>query len=545
MPDAISDNRSLINAADSTTGWVNVSGATAGTLDNDTFVQGTGSVGFNLTNSIEGLLYNRGSASSLAGAHLYVWFNCGIAGRLDTQAGGGVRVRFCGSTISNFFEFYVAGSDTYDGGWVMFVVDVDAARATAITNGWTGGTPPATTAIQYVGVVGDTAGFMSRKQDNFWVDAIWSLAANTPGMLVEGRNGGATPWTFADILAASIAGGWGMCRQTRGGTLVLNAPVRFGTNDAVTHGFADSNVRLEWDAQPVASTFYGLTVTGGSGAQSFSLGAVSGSGDDRAGSQGCIIGARPTGTRWYLDADDANVDVCNLYGCTFLHGGVFQLDGANVATISTSFVDCQSLRVDNSTFLRNFIIAAATADGVACLTTDDLTDVRYCSFIFSDGHAVDLTTPRVASQASVGNQFSGYGGTAGSNPTPSSGSTDAAVYNNTAGAVQIDVSEGGDTPSVRNGASATTVVSNPVIFTLTGLVPGTEIRIFRVSDGVELAGTESSGTTFAYPYEYLSDTDVRVVVQAYAYVWQLLADTLGSTSRSRVVIQQVDRDVLP
>jgi hypothetical protein len=509
---AILDNRTLINAADATTNWTNVAGVAAGVLDVDTFTQGTGSITFNLTSAIEGLLYNIGSTVDLTGQHIYVWFNCAIAGKLDTQAGGGVRVRFAGPTATNFFEVFVAGSDTYTGGWKMFVVDVDAAAAAPDA---TGGTPPAKTAIQRVGVVGDTAGFMSKKADNFWVDAIWRLPASTPGIRVEGRNTGPVDWTWSDILAASVAGGWGTCVPGPGGSFVVNTPIRFGANDAVAHGFDDANVIVLWDNQPVAATLYGFEIVGGSSTQSFRAGVKTGTGDDATGGQGWVIAADADGARWYLDADDANIDACQLYGCVFQHGAAFELDKSSNETISCQFVDCSSARVDNSLFLRCNVIDASTTDGNPFLTTDDLGDVRFCSFEFSDGHAVLLTTPLVTPQTSKGNLFTGYGGTPGSNGTPSSGSNDAAIHNNASGAITINVTTGGSTPSVRNGASSTTVVNSNVAVTVTPLATGSEVRVYLTGTSTEVDGIESS-TGSSFTFSVGSGVAVDVIVLNYS-----------------------------
>lgn len=509
MANQITDNRTLINNADAVTNWTDVSGVGAGTLDNDTFTQGTGSVTFNLTSAVQGLIYNIGSTVDMSGNHLYVWFNCAIAGKLDTLAGGGVRIRFAGPTITNYFEVFVAGSDTYTGGWKMFVVDVSDAAANPDA---TGGTPPAATAIQRVGVVGDTNGFMSKKADNFWVDAIWRLPASTPGIIVEGLDAGISDWTWDDILTTAVAGGWGTCVRGPGGSFVVNTPIRFGTNDASTHGFSDTDKIILWDDQPVSSTLYGFDIIGGSGAQSFRLGAKTGTGDTATGGQGCVIAAISTGQRWYIDSDDANVDASQFYGCTFIHGGNFQLDNANVETISCSFTDCSSARVDNSLFQRNNIVDANTADGVAFLTTDDLTDVKFCSFNFSDGHAVELTTPRVATQANKGNKFTGYG---------ADGTNDAAIYNNTAGAVTINVTDSGDSPTIRNGASASTTINNAVNLTITCVdensdpVQNVRVAIYRQDNGVELMNelTDVNGIA-TETFNFLGNVDIDLEVRS-------------------------------
>lgn len=506
MADSITDNRTLINAFDSASSVVKISGASAGSADTDTAIQGSPptSVTFNLTSAVQGLLHNYGTTQNLGGNHIYVWVNIGVAGLLRTKANGGLRFRFCGSTITNFFEAYIAGSDTYTGGWKMFVIDVDAVSASPSN---TGGTPPATSAIQYLGVVGDTNGAMTKKQDNFWVDAMWRLPASTPGILVQGRNGGSTDWTWADVLSASVAGAWGMVRQSDGGTLVLNAPIRFGANDATTHGFADTNVRLEWDDQPVNAGLYGFTIIGGSGTQSFSLGVKTGTGDDATGAQGVVIGAKSTGVRWYVDADDANIDACNFYGCRFIHGSDFQLDQANVEAINCVFQDCTNATVSNARFQRCSVISANTADNVAFCFTDDLTDLRYCTFEFSDGHGVELLAGGPSSQTSKGNRFVGYGST---------GTNDAAISNENGGAVSISTTSGAvvSEHTYQNGTGSSTSVTGAVSVTVTPIAVGSEVRAYRVSDGVEVDGVESSAST-SQALTLVSGQAVDIVVLKY------------------------------
>jgi len=503
VADTITDNRTLINAFDDTTSVVNVAGAAAGATDTDTAIQGSPrtSITFNLSNAVQGLLHNYGSTQNLAGNHIYVWVNVGVAGLLATKAAGGLRFRFCGSTISNFFESYIAGSDTYTGGWRMFVIDVDAASASPSN---TGGTPPATSAIQYLGVVGDTGGAMTKKQDNFWVDAMWRLPASTPGIIVQGRNGGIAPWSFDDILSASVAGSWGMAQEGDGGTIVLNAPIQFGANDATTHGFLSLNDRVSWADRPVNANLYGFTVIGGSGVQSFVLGVKTGTGDAATGAQGPVIGAKSTGVRWYLDADDANLDAVGLYGCRFIHGGDFQLDNANVETINCVFLDCTSATLSNSRFQRCSVLNANTADNVAFCFTDDLTDLRYCTFEFSDGHGVELVTPRVASQASKGNRFIGYGSTT---------SNDAAISNESGGAVAISATSGAvvSEHTYQNGSGASTSVTGAVSVTITPLATGSEVRAYLTGTSTEVDGTETStGSSHALSLTSGVAVDIRI-----------------------------------
>lgn len=75
----------------------------------------------------------------------------------------------------------------------------------------------------------------------------------------------------------------------------------------------------------------------------------------------------------------------------------------------------------------------------------------------------------------------------------------------------------------------------------TGLIPGSEIRIFRNSDSAELAGVESSGTTFSYTYTHTgTDTAVTVNIIKPGYVYQSIPLSLTASSNSLPIQQRVD-----
>lgn len=75
----------------------------------------------------------------------------------------------------------------------------------------------------------------------------------------------------------------------------------------------------------------------------------------------------------------------------------------------------------------------------------------------------------------------------------------------------------------------------------TGLIPGSEIRIFRNSDSAELAGVESSGATFSYTYTHEgTDTAVSVNIIKPGYVYQAIPLSLTASSNSVPIQQRVD-----
>lgn len=77
---------------------------------------------------------------------------------------------------------------------------------------------------------------------------------------------------------------------------------------------------------------------------------------------------------------------------------------------------------------------------------------------------------------------------------------------------------------------------------MTGLQSGSEIRIYRSSDGFELGGTESSGTSFTYNYTWEQDVNVDVVIHHINYEYIKIPNlTLISSGISIPVQQKQDR----
>lgn len=510
MADTITDGRTNVDVADVATNYVDEAGTGAGTADTDIKIEGVASIGAILNDVQGGILFNAGTAQNWSNNVFYIWINCGIVGLLATKANQGFKIRFAGATITDFIEFDVGGSDDWptsiEGGWTQFVVDIED------TPSRTGGTPPATSAIQYVGWVGITASVMPKHVDNTWMDQIARLPDGSPGILVQGRNGGATAWTFADI-AAQLTTAVGTFVDGPGGSFICRTSIQFGANDSVTHLFEDTNQVILWDDQEFApADLYKLSALGNvGGTTTVTLGVKTGSGDTATGAQGIIFQAAAAGVRWDCDFNDPDLDGINFYGCTLIHGGAFLLDDPAVSFISTSFLDCSSALVSNSEMLRLKVIDANTADGVAFMTTDDLSDVVFSEFEFSDGHAVELTTPRVAAQTSKGNVFSGYG---------IDTSNDAAIFNNSAGLVTISVTEGGSGTTFRNGASASTVISNDVTLTVTvkdeaGVaIQNAQVGIFRDDTGAQLMNEDTTaGGIATEPFNFVSSTAVSVRVR--------------------------------
>tara|TARA_R110000772_G_scaffold20466_2_gene56804 strand:+ start:94192 stop:96273 length:2082 start_codon:yes stop_codon:yes gene_type:complete len=155
---------------------------------------------------------------------------------------------------------------------------------------------------------------------------------------------------------------------------------------------------------------------------------------------------------------------------------------------------------------------------------------------YGTGHAIEIPNGATGTYIFTGNLFDGYA-------TQSGSTGNEMIYNNSGGLVTINVGSPGDTPTIRNGASASTVVNNNITVTLIGLKDNTEVRVYNAGTQSELAGIESAtgggidDREFAFSLGAALSVDIVVHNVDYEYL-RLDAFTIPG-SNSSVPIQQV------
>jgi hypothetical protein len=156
-----------------------------------------------------------------------------------------------------------------------------------------------------------------------------------------------------------------------------------------------------------------------------------------------------------------NNDVFNFNDCTFVRCA-FVLNGGGVD--NCELVDCEPMFTDD---------------------TSNITDSNFTSP--GTGHAITITATGTFSLE--GNTFSGYGVNA---------TTDAAIYNNSGGAVTLNLLSTDTTPTIRNGAGAsTTLVFAPVPVTAT-ILANSRVQLYNVTTATELDNVFVAGTSYSY-----------------------------------------------
>lgn len=185
----------------------------------------------------------------------------------------------------------------------------------------------------------------------------------------------------------------------------------------------------------------------------------------------------------------------------------------------------------DSTITQNNSVVAGCTFADSLFYVDNPSNLSGCTFTSGGtGHVIVLTTP--GSYTLDGLIFTGYG---------ANDSTDAAIYNNSGGAVTLSVSGGGSTPTVRNGAGASTTLVAGASLTISNVVTGSDVVIYQAgTTTVRATGDAIAGTTFVYGYESTESVDIGVFKAGYK-PYYIRGYALTTSNSTLPVAQTVDR----
>lgn len=199
-------------------------------------------------------------------------------------------------------------------------------------------------------------------------------------------------------------------------------------------------------------------------------------------------------------------------------------DGAN-------FFGCYQIDTEGAPFSNcSFSGSVATAG----LVTSNPDNIQHCTFTqgSSGGHAIEITQP--GTYSFVGNIFSGYG---------LDGTTDAEIYNNSGGHVVLNISGGGDTPTVRNGAGSTTDVVSGAQVSVVGLAAGSQVKVTKISNGDVLFNGPESGGQVSFSTTYIGAIRVdarKASASPYYKPWFSQANTVSGQTVEITALQELD-----
>src|SRR6056300_1066006 len=150
--------------------WENVPTGGAGSgINTDVFFSSTSSRAKKISNSQAGFVYQiNASGADLSNTIIAVrWATLAGVGTLASLALDGVQI-VLKDTSANYSYFTIAGSDTYQGGWRVSVVD------TSLTETSNSGTAATLTAIEFVGIRWNQTSNVGGGDPNCYIDEIIS-----------------------------------------------------------------------------------------------------------------------------------------------------------------------------------------------------------------------------------------------------------------------------------------------------------------------------------------------------------------------------------
>jgi len=150
---------------------------------------------------------------------------------------------------------------------------------------------------------------------------------------------------------------------------------------------------------------------------------------------------------------------------------------------------------DNGAEIRNstFIVNSQLGADKGIVELDSSTDIESSAFELSSGTATGHGIKIIAAGSYLFNAltFSNFG---------VDGSSTAAIYNDSGGAVTITIA-GGVNPTIRNGAGASTTLALPLRnISVTGLTAGSRLRVYNETTSAQVVNVVVSGTSYTATY---------------------------------------------
>lgn len=503
----------VISTAESVTGWAEctATGWTAGTgpvLEPDFFIQGANCIAKYMTSGgvgVGGWMFNFGSDITIpTDGAFFMWMMAQCPNNYDTFANGGQRF-INGNDLANFYGWIIEGKDTNPyGGWKCYPINP------TVTVDFTVGTP---TSKQYVG------GAVKQLANAKGGGGIDVMRYGRGEMKVE-LGDAADPATFDGMANYNdnISNRFGLFQAIDSGYLYQGLMLLGSASNAVYFIESNANILIPV-CRKVTANFNTIEIRNASSRVDWTNVVVS------------SLSSVSRGRFIVTDNADVNFDLVQ-----FLNMGTFSLLPATTMLNST-FRNCDQITAGGATIMDSLITGYIGATDTAALVWNVNTDTsgKLDRTTFEKGsgtvHAIELGPNCPSIIALVGVKFSNYG---------AAESSSAAVYNNSGKAITINITSGGDTPTIKNGTGASTTVNNNVLLTLTGLVIGSEIRVYKTSDQSAIDGIESVGAT-SWSFSVASGVNFYIHIIKTDYEFLRLENQSYTADSSIPIQQRIDR----
>ena len=534
----VSSNFTIVADAESESGWGNIGSGGGFALEPDYYVQGSNCISRAVSgnNSRKGAAFTGGPYNfntTYAGQLIYIWVRCSTPGLLNSIVQGGQEI-LIGSSSNNYNSYHVYGYDYNKPteGWECFVIDPVNAVPTS-TNG--SGLDPSN--VNYFGAVITTT--TQAKGYNIGIDQIAIGGTLTVTGTTDTTSG------FSEIAAVAFDDArlnrWGIITE-KAGTIFVKGKIQIGNGATATtfnsqgesvvfltdrclspssssqpfdfNKFIDDVILLSpnhFGYNASASNKFGITFAGTNTTVNF--GVQSGNGG-RSGSSFTVAAFDdPSGENIVsatVEAKDS--PVVNLYASTFNNfRSNLNLDAGTGNFFGNTFsVNGELIPGDHVVKNCNFIEAPRAAFHFAQDTV-----IESCNFISNN---VAIHTDATGTISFNDLQFSGN-------------TTDVNADN------PVTINLVGSNAGTSTGGPIDFV--NSVQLKLTGLVDGSEVRVFRGGTQTEIAGDEDvQGGEFITGVDAAQNPTVDIAIIALNYQNIFLKD-IEMVGNREIPIQQI------
>ena len=470
------DNRTEINDCEGPTSEFD--GSDVGAVDTELFYEGSSSISAQFSNAQEFLIAHQNSAGTnlnldLSDSQVWIIIKDNL---VASEALNGMQVVLGDGDANNDpNQGYVIGGNDNPGlvlGKQFYCLRLDVSNRAGLTviqhrsNG-----APTFTAIGSVGYGALHAIAARGNVDNLFLDRMTFHPNGSYAFTIDSGTSG-TPITFDALQTQDdnpATGGWGLFGAGVGSSFTLFASMEWGTPTGTADSyFSQSDSQIYFDGQQLGTgNFIFRTIGNATGTNSFVL-------------NNCVLVS--SGEPAFWDYTDNNMDIVDIQDTQYIDMGTISwpvTGGTTRQVLNSSFINCGQVDFSTITATGCSIIGGRNANGGILLDASGNSTNQTNLTLTSDGtgHGVEITA--AGTYTFTNWNFSGYStASPGTNSTPSSGSTDAMVFNNSGGAVTINV-DGGTNVTVRNAASSTTTVVSTVVVTISGLLGNTEVSVLE------------------------------------------------------------------
>lgn len=253
----VSVDNDRIENADTTTGWLNLTGGGGIAIESDIVYQGVAAASRKVSTSFIGRGWEGGAGTDMTAAnrsHYIAKINATNFSALQARSTPTMTVRI-GSGTAAYQEYYVFGNENYPtrGGWQILPINPNITGYIDVDNS------PTLTGIDFFGIMGDFSA--TSKAENLVIDAI-DIGT---GLYLVGGDGGDTDGTFQDFVdrdEGNSSARFGYV-ATEGPILLVNGLLAIGQDSGSTSTateFSDTATTVVWQNGYAGTEFHKLLI---------------------------------------------------------------------------------------------------------------------------------------------------------------------------------------------------------------------------------------------------------------------------------------------